>query len=145
MKKCVTCGKEKDETEFNWRYKVLGIRHKTCRECQKVFRNNWYQKNRETHLENVQVRKRNVRHEAREYIWNYLSTHPCEECGEPDPVVLEFHHKKGKDKAVGVMVAAGYSIARIQAEIDKCSVLCANCHRRITMKERGWFRFRKGA
>jgi hypothetical protein len=32
-KVCVTCLQEKDETEFNWRYKALGIRHKTCREC----------------------------------------------------------------------------------------------------------------
>ena len=82
MKKCVTCGKEKEETEFNWRYKVLGVRHKTCRECHKTFRNNRYQKNREAHLENVQARKKEVRHEARQYVFDYLSNHPCIECGE---------------------------------------------------------------
>lgn len=72
---------------------------------------------------------------------DYLSTHSCLECGESDPVVLEFHHRYGKDKEVSVMVAGGYPVATIQAEIDKCDVLCANCHRRKSKREQGW---RKG-
>jgi hypothetical protein len=138
------CLKEKSEEEFNWRYKALGIRHPTCRECQKPFRRQWYESSaKERHLENVHARKRRVREEAREFVYQYLLTHPCEECGEGDPQVLEFHHLEGKDKAVSELVAAGYSIATIQEEINKCSVLCANCHRRITMNERGWFRGKK--
>jgi hypothetical protein len=43
MKQCVTCKQWKDEEEFNWRYKALGIRHPTCRECHKGFRKNWYE------------------------------------------------------------------------------------------------------
>ncbi len=144
MKKtCITCGKEKDEKEFNWRYKYLGIRHPTCKECHKTFRNNWYQKNKEHQLENVKARKTQVRANAREYVFNYLSSHPCVQCGESDPVVLEFHHNHGKDLAISVMVAGGYSIPAIQNEINKCVVLCANCHRKKTMKDRGWFRGKK--
>jgi len=140
MKTCVTCGTEKHEEEFNWRYKSLGIRHPTCRECQKGFRKNWYEDNKERHLKQVQDRKREARTVAREYVWKYLSTHPCEQCGESDPVVLEFHHVGGKDMAISEFVAGGYSVVTIQAEIDRCVVLCANCHRRKTMEERGWFR-----
>jgi hypothetical protein len=44
---------------------------------------------------------------------------------------------------VSQLVGAGYSIAALQAEIDKCDVLCANCHRKKTMNERGWFRGKK--
>ena len=142
-KPCVTCLQEKDETEFNWRYKALGIRHKTCGECHHRHQNNWYQSHKDQHLENVHERKRRVRDEAREYVWKYLSVHPCQNCGESDPVVLEFHHRGGKDKAVSEMVAGGYPIHTIQAEIDKCDVLCANCHRKLTHTERGWFRGRK--
>ena len=76
-------------------------------------------------------------------MYNYLSTHPCTSCGEDDPVVLEFHHVGGKDMAISQLVTGGYSIETIQAEINKCTVLCANCHRRLTMDERGWFRGRK--
>ena len=140
MKRCVTCGNWKDEAEFNWRYKSLGVRHPTCRECHKPFRKNWYEDNKERHLEQVKARKHEARNIAREYVWNYLSTHPCVECGENDPVVLEFHHRHGKDKAVSEMVTGGYPTSTIQGEIDKCDVLCANCHRKKTMAERGWFR-----
>ncbi len=143
MKQCVTCLEWKDEKEFNFRYKVLGIRHPTCRECHKSFRKTWYEKNKARHLGNVKARKHEMRDIARNYVWEYLSLHPCVECGESDPVVLEFHHRHGKDKAVSEMVAGGFSIATIQAEIDKCDVLCANCHRKKTMEERGWFRGRK--
>jgi len=45
-KNCNRCGKLKDEEELNWRYKALGIRHPTCRECQKPFRKNWYEGNK---------------------------------------------------------------------------------------------------
>ena len=144
MKVCNSCRLPKDETEFNWRYKSLGIRHPTCRECQKPFRKNWYEGNaKERHLKNVKERKEEVRRLAREYVLAYLLTHPCIECVESDPRVLEFHHRYGKDKAISELIAGGYSIATIQAEIDKCDVLCANCHRKITVEERGWFRGKK--
>jgi len=138
--KCVTCGEWKEEDEFNWRYKSLGIRHPTCRDCHKPFRKNWYEVNKERHLEQVKARKHEARNVAREYVWQYLSTHPCVECGESNPVVLEFHHRQGKDRAVSEMVTGGYPTSTIQSEIDKCDVLCANCHRKRTMQERGWFR-----
>lgn len=144
MKRCNSCGKEKDEEEFNWRYKALGIRHPTCRECQKPFRKNWYEGSaKERHLKNVKERKEEVRRLAREYVLSYLQTHPCIECDERDPRVLEFHHRQEKDMAVSELVSGGYSIATIQAEIAKCDVLCANCHRKKTMNDRGWFRGKK--
>ena len=144
MPVCNHCLKEKPEEEFNWRYKALGIRHPTCRDCQKPFRKNWYGGDaHERHLANVKVRKHAARDAARDYIYQYLETHPCEICRESDIRVLEFHHDHGKDMAVSAMVSGGYSIERIRAEISKCRVLCSNCHRKITMDERGWFRSKK--
>ena len=32
---------------------------------------------------------------------------------------------------------------RLQEELKKTQILCSNCHRRLTTKERGWFRSRK--
>lgn len=141
---CNHCLKEKKEDEFNWRYKALGIRHPTCRECQKPFRKNWYEGDaHERHLKQVKERRHAVRDQAREYVYEYLSNHPCESCGETDPLVLEFHHEHDKEHPISVMINGGYPIQKIQKEISKCTVLCANCHRLITMKERGWFRARK--
>ena len=64
MQQCVTCHAWKEETEFNWRYKSLGIRHPTCRDRHKPFRKNWYEDNKERHLKQVQARKRAARNVA---------------------------------------------------------------------------------
>jgi len=83
MKQCNHCLEWKEEEEFNWRYKSLGIRHPTSRECQKPFRRQWYAGSaKERHLENVKERKKRVREEAREFVYQYLLTHPCQSCGE---------------------------------------------------------------
>ena len=140
MKQCVTCGEFKEEEAFNWRYKALGQRHKICRDCQSQHAKNWYDSHREQHIENTRKNRDRVREETRDWVWEYLKTHPCEVCGESDPVVLEFDHLGGKDKEVSLMVSQGYSLDAIKREIEKCHVLCANCHRRKTSDERGWFR-----
>ena len=66
--------------------------------------------------------------ENRSNILAYKSTHPCVHCGEGDPVVLHFHHLRDKEHTVSKMVGRGIHWPRISSEIDKCIVLCANCH-----------------
>jgi hypothetical protein len=69
----------------------------------------------------------------------YLLEHPCVDCNEDDILVLEFDHVRGvKRAAVGVMANAGASIESLKAEIAKCEVRCANCHRRKTIKQLNW-------
>ena len=143
-KTCNHCLQEKDEEEFNWRYKALGVRSPTCRECAVEFNRNYYKGTfQERHLEQVKERKMAVRETARDFVLDYLQEHPCEECGETDVRVLEFHHVGQKDKAIVTLVSGGYSVERIQEEIAKCQVLCANCHRKITVDQRVWYRGRR--
>ena len=103
----------------------------------------WYERNKEQHVQNVMANTRNAKQLAREYVYQYLLTHPCTNCGETDPAVLEFHHIGEKDKEVGRMIAQGYGTDAIAAEISRCTVLCANCHRRLTAEKQGWFKWRK--
>lgn len=77
----------------------------------------------------------------REFVWTYLSGHPCVDCGEADPVVLEFDHVVGeKSFNISSAITQGLSILTIVEEIKKCEVRCCNCHRRVTMSRAGWYR-----
>ena len=142
MPVCSTCGELKDAGQFSWRNRARGQKWKTCKSCQSKQRKRWYRRNKDTHKQNVAEVKRRTIAEARAYVLEYLSTHPCETCGESDPAVLEFHHRPGTNKRmrVGAMMGGGYSVKKVRQEIAKCQVLCANCHRRITAKDQGWYK-----
>lgn len=76
-----------------------------------------------------------------EKLYNYLEQHPCVDCGESDPVVLEFDHVRGEKSynvtTLGWRLCSWNSLMR---EIDKCDVRCANCHRRKTAERMNSFR-----
>lgn len=89
-------------------------------------------------------RQRWYRHRKAVAIYEYLASHPCVDCGEPDPVVLEFDHVRGDKRAnVKRMVSGTYSLERVLEEIAKCEVRCANCHRRITARRGGFYDYLK--
>jgi hypothetical protein len=71
------------------------------------------------------------RSQIRVCLEEYKRTRQCERCGYRDHRALEFHHREGagKDFNVADMARLGLSRASIKREIEKCEVLCANCHR----------------
>ena len=79
------------------------------------------------------------------FIFSIKLGNPCEMCGESDPIVLEFDHIDPKTKShnVSEMVKLGYSIKSIINEVEKCRLLCANCHRRVTAKDFSYFSHQK--
>ncbi|MBI3888359.1 hypothetical protein HY311_01045 [Candidatus Nomurabacteria bacterium] len=142
MKKCTKCGKEKKESEFNFKIKVLGLRHNQCNECTRLFVKNHYNKNKEYYLIKTHKRNSKLRLEVLNYQRQYLQENPCVDCGESDITVLEFDHKGKipKFKAVSSLMRSRYSLIRIKEEINKCDVRCANCHRRKTAKDFKWLK-----
>lgn len=88
------------------------------------------------HRQHVNIWRKGRYDELTAKIEAYLSEHPCVDCGEPDPVVLDFDHVRGKKVAcVSTMVRDSCSWNTIAAEIQKCEVRCANCHRRKTHRD----------
>lgn len=68
--------------------------------------------------------------------------HPCVICKEADPIVLEFDHldPTDKDGSVARMVNDCKPWEVVEAEINKCRVLCANCHKRHTYAQLGFWK-----
>ena len=86
-------------------------------------------------------RKRESIKRAQAYVYAILHEASCADCGEEDMVVFEFDHVRGdKVESVARMISQGAGVGKIQREIEKCEVVCANCHRRRTARRGGWAR-----
>lgn len=98
----------------------------------------FYERNRERYIAESAARKVEQIKANHAFILEYLEAHPCVDCGEPDPIVLEFDHRSDKRCSVSDAVRKGLGQKTIAAEIAKCDVRCANCHRRKTADQFGW-------
>ena len=98
-------------------------------EKQREYQKEWHQRNKERRRE-VSNKNRRERHEI---VNKYKEDHPCEKCGESRFYVLDFHHKDNKDKkgTIARLIRSKYTLPVIMEEIDKCIVLCSNCHREL--------------
>jgi hypothetical protein len=96
---------------------------------QRAYEREWYARNRKKVMAKVKARKRKVVEGYRAF----KRTLACLLCGECDPVTLDFHHRdpSAKDFLPSRACSTGWTIRRILAEIAKCDVLCANCHRKL--------------
>lgn len=86
----------------------------------------WYAANKERKKEWRARRLRRIK-----AWWIALkATKRCERCGESAPECLQFHHRDParKDFDISIAVGQGWAFPRIVAEVEKCDVLCANCH-----------------
>lgn len=86
----------------------------------------WYYKNREYRIETKKRRRLELRKWFTEVKESEFS---CSECDEGRGPALDFHHVDEKVGGVSQMVNHGYSKERIREEMERCIVLCANCHR----------------
>ena len=84
------------------------------------------------YLKNKDKVKQGVRHRRKrnkEYAWKIKADKGCL-CGEDNPACLNFHHRDRTTKCdtVAQLICEAVSLKRLQNEIDKCDVMCANCH-----------------
>ena len=121
------------------RRRALNQRDSLCRPCRSAYGNEHYAANRERYIAQARERKQALALERTRYLLGFFREHPCVDCGELDPVVLEFDHLG--DKWFNIGQALSYRRwETILEEIAKCEVVCANCHRRRTARRRGSLR-----
>lgn len=139
MKTCTRCKVEQPLTNYRARKAAKDGLQSWCKACNKEHAADHYANNLERR-EAIKANTKNMRDQNREYVWRYLESNPCS-CGEADPRVLEFDHidPSSKREAVAEMVSKSYSLQAIKDEIAKCRVMCANCHRRHTYIQQGYW------
>ena len=111
---CSKCGRELPLDMFNWRNKAQGTRRADCKECHSGYMKQKYQQNKNA-------------------IQEMKSNRGCIKCGDTRGYVLDYHHINPEEKKEGIarMTSNHYSNLNkeILDEINKCVVMCANCHK----------------
>ena len=138
-RKCYRCGETRPAEAFSWRRRHLGQRDSFCRPCRKAYGREHYLANRERYIEQARLQTARLQLERTRFLLDFFVTHPCIDCGETDPVVLEFDHLRDKAFNIGEALSRR-SWQAILDEMAKCEVVCANCHRRRTALRRGALR-----
>ena len=112
MKKCSKCKEIKEEKDFYWKDKKHTKLNSVCKLCSNA-------------------RMSELRKERYNKVAQYKSEHGCKVCGEKRHWVLDFHHRDEdeKEKNVSRMICKNFTWERIVEEMEKCDILCANCHR----------------
>jgi hypothetical protein len=138
-KRCPKCCRTLPVAEFRIRSKKRPQPSAYCRECDREYLRNYYRTHVVQYSRHRLKNRRLYRARNQRLVDEYLDLHPCVDCGEADPVVLEFDHVRGQKKGnVSELVGEGVPRSLLNAEIAKCDVRCANCHRRKTAMQRSY-------
>jgi len=140
-KLCTKCQEEKSLDNFRNYKRSKDGKVNWCKPCFKEHEKNHWHSNPERRLRSRSRNKEAIKHN-RQFVFSYLLEHPCELCPENDPIVLEFDHLDPSQKLFNISESFAHrtkGLDKIKAEIAKCRVLCANCHRRHTAKQQGWW------
>lgn len=139
MRFCKHCRRTLSDECFPLRRKDGTPRHSYCRDCKAVMQRNWYARNRETHKKNVVAARNRFRKEARARNRAYveiLKQAPCAECSRHfPPQAMDFDHVRGR-KVADVSRMMEKPFHQLVAEVAKCEVVCAACHRIRTKRRR---------
>lgn len=139
MKVCPGCKQNKPLEDFANNFAKKDGRQSYCRVCKAKWDHLYYSNNRDAHY--LRIKKLLTQNKTR--LLEYLESHQCVDCGEKNPIVLEFDHittdKKGNISYLLSTLKCSWKT--LLAEIEKCEVRCANCHRIKTFKQFGWNKY----
>lgn len=132
-KRCYNCQELKHVS-------VLRKRKSLCLDCNTEINKKHYYQNPSAREEAV-LRLKDRRDYCRIKLCKYLEDKSCAHCPENDPIVLEFDHLQDKKGNISNLVNVGNWDVVLE-EIQKCQILCANCHNRKTAKEKNHLKYR---
>lgn len=126
MKVCSCCKLEKTRTEFSLNKSKKDGFSSECKPCHRIKRKAYYEANKDLEKSRTKLVKQRKR---KQYI-DLKASLKCQLCSEDHPAVLQFHHldPMQKDFEISTAFHLGLSLEKIKVELEKCVVLCANCH-----------------
>lgn len=136
MKKiCKICNDIKDIEAFHVLKEMKDGHRNECKDCKnKLNRENKAKKTKEYNNNKSRLYRQANRDKIIKYFGGKLI---CSRCGLQDPIfsVYDFHHldRNLKTERIGTLINKGW--IKIEAELKKCIVLCANCHRKVHYEE----------
>ena len=140
-KVCYTCKKLKENKFFGVENRSKDKLQSSCKECKREYDNIYHKKRNSLSLEKKKI-SQNLRYDSiRIFIYKYLQSHGCVRCKEKRIAALDFHHLK--DKLFNISNFKGKSLENVEIEINKCIVLCSNCHRVETAIDLNWYSYMK--
>ena len=129
MKKCNRCLIEKDIEEFPPRGNTISF---LCRVCKQEYDREYYHKNKEKNFPKKRVSVAKSSHKRKDFIYKIKSV-PCKDCKiQYQPWQMQFDHLRDKNFNIGDQ--RGINLKKLLAEIEKCDIVCANCHADRTYK-----------
>lgn len=141
-KRCSMCQQWLPLDEFHRNRSRRDGRQNACKPCNIARNQRWYREHPEVRGARMDEYNRRRKRKLQELLLSYLHDHPCVDCGESDPVVLDFDHvRDDKVENVSMMVLRKRPWTIILDEIAKCEVRCANCHRRKTAAQARTYRY----
>lgn len=145
-KQCSLCKKRLPASSFSVQRGSLSGLKSACRDCANEKRREDRRNRDPEKLKALKAQERKHRQTATErvrlFLWAYLSTHPCVQCGEDRPILLDFDHIDRKDKTTNISEMKTRSLEAVQKELSVCQVLCVVCHRFKTAAEENNYRHR---
>jgi hypothetical protein len=146
MKICSKRKNEKTLSDYFIKDKRTGRLHAQCKSCNKIQRTVTYKahylRNREMYLSRAISQRTKLRNEFRYNMSEFMADKFCIDCGENDMRVLELDHIDSSKKVYNISQAVklGFSWQDVLLEIEKCRVLCANCHKKRTAQQFRWYK-----
>ena len=127
---CTKCGLEKPTSEFNKnKLKKDGLQSE-CRDCHKQMCSSYYQRNKTNYRKTSKLKRQKILS-----IVNNIKSKGCIICGETNLACLDFHHLDPNEKEGSISKMISTPI-KLEKELKKCIVLCANCHRKLHWDEK---------
>lgn len=139
MKYCSKCETDKPDEDFHLTGRAESKKlHSYCKDCRKIYDKEAKTKNFDRLSALKKARRAKYKAEIIELLYPILEK-GCSSCDEKDIRVLEFNHVDETGKLANIGEASRMGKEFLLRELKKCVLLCANCHRRHTHIQFGYW------